>query len=33
VPEHSQQAYEKMLDFLDRNIGHGQAAAGANGSH
>lgn len=27
VPEHSQQAYEKMLDFLDRNIGNGHGAA------
>ena len=32
VPEHSQQAYEKMLEFLDRNIGHGQATAVANSS-
>lgn len=32
VPEHSQQAYEKMLEFLDRNIGHGQATTVANTS-
>jgi dipeptidyl aminopeptidase/acylaminoacyl peptidase len=32
VPEHSRQAYEKMLEFLDRNIGHGQAATVANAS-
>lgn len=32
VPEHSQQAYEKMLEFLDRNIGHGQATTVANAS-
>lgn len=32
VPEHSQQAYEKMLQFLDRNIGHGQNTTVANAS-
>ena len=30
VPEHNEQAYEKMLQFLDRNIGHSQGAAVAN---
>ena len=32
IPEHNQQAYEKMLQFLDRNIGHSQDAAVANAS-
>ena len=30
VPEHNEQAYETMLQFLDRNIGHSQSAAVAN---